>query len=175
MLDVRFKLIKTEYGAGSLQLLKISRKLICNSVRIHNWNCFNYDIFNAQVEGEIERRKKLGRDSQRRKKIIITDYKPLHPDVYILQVNELFVDQCQIKNIVLGTNLNLLHICFIGLSVIFYSVLCYIWSPALILLKIRDLCTHIRTFSNCLSTIPYLLLLRKNVYICLLFFNHSYF
>ncbi|RMX51641.1 hypothetical protein pdam_00025356 [Pocillopora damicornis] len=38
-----------------------------------------------QVEDEIERRKKLGRDSQRRKKIIITDYKPLHPDVYILQ------------------------------------------------------------------------------------------
>lgn len=27
MLDVRFKLIKTEYGAGALQLLKISRKL----------------------------------------------------------------------------------------------------------------------------------------------------
>ena len=43
MLDVRFKLIKTEYGAGSLQLPKI----ICNSVRIHNWNCFNYNIFNA--------------------------------------------------------------------------------------------------------------------------------
>lgn len=67
----------------------------------------------------------------------------------------------------LGTNLKL-HICFIGLSVIFYSV-CYIWSPALILLGIRDLCTHIRKFSNCLSTIPYLPLLRKNVYIGLLF------
>lgn len=27
MLNVKFKLIKTEYGAGSLQLLKISKKL----------------------------------------------------------------------------------------------------------------------------------------------------
>lgn len=63
----------------------------------------------------------------------------------------------------------LLTLCDILLSSLLY------WSPALILLRIRDLCTHIRTFSNCLSTIPYLLLLRKNVYICLLFFNHSYF
>ena len=43
----------------------------------------------------------------------------------------------------------------------FYWTLCDIllssllyWSPALILLRIRDLCIHIRIFSNCLPIIP---------------------
>lgn len=44
---------------------------------------------NNQVHEEIERRKKLGRDSQRRRKIIATKYKPIHPHVYTLQVSVL--------------------------------------------------------------------------------------
>ena len=40
---------------------------------------------NGQVKDEIERRRKLDRDSQIRRELIATQYKPLHPHVYILK------------------------------------------------------------------------------------------
>ena len=43
------------------------------------------------MKNEIERRRNLGRESQKRRKLIANKYIPLHPHVYTLKVNIFFM------------------------------------------------------------------------------------
>ena len=43
------------------------------------------------MKNEIERRRNLGRESQKQRKLIASKYIPLHPHVYTLKVNIFFV------------------------------------------------------------------------------------